>query len=274
MDRKQAIRKVREFARILRPHLPTYDIYLYGSYAKGRPGRYSDIDVAVRIFSQVPPDDSVVLLLQSPQSALTDVDPPSIGAEAEAHVKRDGLRAHLQHVRQRARILRSLDAERREVLGGQLERSRAIQRRQVVMARYTDPTAPELRVGCDELRGILHYRPDGRDRLKPLASIQKTFDEASLCFFRHQEIGGPELHNDNSPFNTDLPDRSSHRASRLQENSPNEIVNGPRVGLSHLTAGNQSVRLPLLDRPRQRFAFREPRAGERRAEPEEPCRAL
>jgi predicted nucleotidyltransferase len=47
MDQRQAIRKVRQFAEIVRRHLPVCDVLLYGSYAGGHPGRYSDIDVAV-----------------------------------------------------------------------------------------------------------------------------------------------------------------------------------------------------------------------------------
>ena len=47
MDQKQAVRKVRQFAEAIRPHLPVCDVVLYGSYAKGKARRYSDIDVAV-----------------------------------------------------------------------------------------------------------------------------------------------------------------------------------------------------------------------------------
>ena len=47
MDKSQAVGKVRQFAEVVRQHLPACDILLYGSYARGRPGRYSDIDVAV-----------------------------------------------------------------------------------------------------------------------------------------------------------------------------------------------------------------------------------
>lgn len=47
MDQKQAVRRVKEFAEIVRQRLPICDIVLYGSYAKGRQRRYSDIDVAV-----------------------------------------------------------------------------------------------------------------------------------------------------------------------------------------------------------------------------------
>lgn len=47
MDQEQAIRKVKQFAVIVREHLPVCDVLLYGSYAKGRPRRYSDIDVAI-----------------------------------------------------------------------------------------------------------------------------------------------------------------------------------------------------------------------------------
>lgn len=38
---------MKRFARIVRQHLPVCDVLLYGSYATGRPGRYSDIDVAI-----------------------------------------------------------------------------------------------------------------------------------------------------------------------------------------------------------------------------------
>ncbi len=47
MDQRQAIRKVKQFAEVVRRHLPVCDVLLYGSYAKGRPRRYSDIDVAI-----------------------------------------------------------------------------------------------------------------------------------------------------------------------------------------------------------------------------------
>lgn len=47
MDQKQAVRKVKQFAEVVRQHLPVCDVLLYGSYAKGHPRRYSDIDVAV-----------------------------------------------------------------------------------------------------------------------------------------------------------------------------------------------------------------------------------
>lgn len=47
MDRKQAIKRVKRFADVVRQHLPVCDVVLYGSYAAGRPRRYSDIDVAV-----------------------------------------------------------------------------------------------------------------------------------------------------------------------------------------------------------------------------------
>jgi predicted nucleotidyltransferase len=47
MDQKQAVRKVKQFAEAVQRHLPICDVLLYGSYARGRPRRYSDIDVAV-----------------------------------------------------------------------------------------------------------------------------------------------------------------------------------------------------------------------------------
>jgi len=47
MDQTQAIQKVKQFAEVVRHYLPVCDVLLYGSYAKGRPRRYSDIDVAI-----------------------------------------------------------------------------------------------------------------------------------------------------------------------------------------------------------------------------------
>jgi predicted nucleotidyltransferase len=49
MDQRQAIQRVKQFAELVRHHLPVCDVFLYGSYAKGLPRRYSDIDVAVVI---------------------------------------------------------------------------------------------------------------------------------------------------------------------------------------------------------------------------------
>lgn len=47
MDQKQAIAKTKRFAELVRVHLPVCEVFLYGSYAKGRSRQYSDIDVAV-----------------------------------------------------------------------------------------------------------------------------------------------------------------------------------------------------------------------------------
>ena len=47
MDQRQAVKIVKQFAQVVRQHLPVCEVLLYGSYAKGRAGRYSDIDVAV-----------------------------------------------------------------------------------------------------------------------------------------------------------------------------------------------------------------------------------
>ncbi len=47
MDKKQAAQKVKQFAEIVRTHLPVCDVLLYGSYATGHARQYSDIDVAV-----------------------------------------------------------------------------------------------------------------------------------------------------------------------------------------------------------------------------------
>jgi len=48
MDKKQAIKIVRSYARKLRAgRFPAAQVYLFGSFAKNRAGKDSDIDVAV-----------------------------------------------------------------------------------------------------------------------------------------------------------------------------------------------------------------------------------
>jgi uncharacterized protein len=47
MDQKQAIQRVKQFAKLVRDHLPECDVIMYGSYARNQARRYSDIDVAV-----------------------------------------------------------------------------------------------------------------------------------------------------------------------------------------------------------------------------------
>jgi predicted nucleotidyltransferase len=47
MDKKEAIKKVREYGLLLRNFFPVEKIYLFGSYAKNSYRTDSDIDVAI-----------------------------------------------------------------------------------------------------------------------------------------------------------------------------------------------------------------------------------
>lgn len=47
MDKNEAIKKVQQYKKLLRPHLQPEHIYLFGSYAKNTNRQDSDIDVAI-----------------------------------------------------------------------------------------------------------------------------------------------------------------------------------------------------------------------------------
>ncbi|MBN1491346.1 MAG: nucleotidyltransferase domain-containing protein [Phycisphaerae bacterium] len=49
MDTQQAVHIVKQFADVVRSRLPVRKVVLYGSYARGTPHEYSDIDVAVLV---------------------------------------------------------------------------------------------------------------------------------------------------------------------------------------------------------------------------------
>ena len=47
MDRKTAFERVKTYSDVVRKNFSVKRVILYGSYAKGRPRKHSDIDVAV-----------------------------------------------------------------------------------------------------------------------------------------------------------------------------------------------------------------------------------
>jgi predicted nucleotidyltransferase len=47
MDKNTVIDKVKQYSDLVRTYFPVQKIILFGSYAKGTAGEYSDIDVAV-----------------------------------------------------------------------------------------------------------------------------------------------------------------------------------------------------------------------------------
>src|SRR5206468_8641861 len=87
------------------------------------------VDVPIRVLSEVPPDDPVVLVFQGPQRRFADVDAPPIGNEAEAHVERDCFRTQLEHAREGGRIFRDVRLVRGQRLRGELERTGALEQR-------------------------------------------------------------------------------------------------------------------------------------------------
>ncbi len=47
MDKREAVEKVKDYAKLISAHFPVRLVVLYGSYAKGAIKKHSDIDVAV-----------------------------------------------------------------------------------------------------------------------------------------------------------------------------------------------------------------------------------
>lgn len=47
MDKKEAVKKVKKYSNLLKNHFPVEKVILYGSYAKSKARKDSDIDVAV-----------------------------------------------------------------------------------------------------------------------------------------------------------------------------------------------------------------------------------
>ncbi len=47
MDKKKVIQIVKKFAKIVIKHFTVKSVILYGSYANGTYGKYSDIDIAI-----------------------------------------------------------------------------------------------------------------------------------------------------------------------------------------------------------------------------------
>jgi predicted nucleotidyltransferase len=47
LDKTELINKLTKYKKILSNHFDIYKVFLYGSYAKGNPHDFSDIDVAI-----------------------------------------------------------------------------------------------------------------------------------------------------------------------------------------------------------------------------------
>src|SRR2546430_4946673 len=103
----------------------------------------------------------MIFFLESSKTAFSNVDPPPLRNETEAHVERYGLRSQLQHSRKGVRILRGVDSIARQVLGRQLEPPRPLEGGHLPMAWDSNRLGiRELGVSRRELRQILHRGPD------------------------------------------------------------------------------------------------------------------
>src|SRR5439155_4202649 len=117
----------------------------------------------------------MIFFLESSKTAFSNVDPPPLRSETEAHVERYGLRSQLQHSRKGVRILRGVDSIARQVLGRQLEPPRPLEGGHLPMAWDSNRVGiRELGVSRCELRQILNRGHDGGDRLTLLASDVKA----------------------------------------------------------------------------------------------------
>src|SRR5947208_13137203 len=136
----------------------------------------------------------MIFFLESSKTAFSNVDPPPLRSETEAHVERYGLGSQLQHSRKGGRILRGFHSIIGQILRRELKGPGTLEWRHLSVPRHSDGLGiAERGVGRRELRRILHRGPDIRDQLKALASIQEAFHDASFDFFRYQRIGDAEL---------------------------------------------------------------------------------
>src|SRR2546427_9898103 len=108
----------------------------------------------------------------------------------------------------------------------------------------------ECRMGGCEACEILHRAPITRGRLKDLASVQETLDNAAFHFFWREWIGRPELDHDSPLFHADIANRVGHWTAAPVENSADERLDRRGVPFLDIAAGDQPARLPPVDRTR------------------------
>lgn len=56
MEQEKVMSIAKAYADSVRRVLPVKDVYLYGSYARGTAGKYSDIDIAVIVDPKINPN--------------------------------------------------------------------------------------------------------------------------------------------------------------------------------------------------------------------------
>src|SRR5256885_14246748 len=102
----------------------------------------------------------MIFFLESSKTAFSNVDPPPLRSETEAHVERHGFGSQFQHRGQRARVLRGFDAIMGQVLRGQLKWTGARYGRHLSVSGHADrPRIAKLWVGRRKIREALHAVP-------------------------------------------------------------------------------------------------------------------
>ena len=76
MDQEKVLNIAKGYADSVRRILPVKNVYLYGSYARGTAGKYSDIDIAV-IVDELPEDylGTLKLLWRLTRDECVDIEP-------------------------------------------------------------------------------------------------------------------------------------------------------------------------------------------------------
>ncbi len=76
MEQEKVMSIAKAYADSVRHVLPVKDVYLYGSYARGTAGKYSDIDIAV-IVDELPEDylGTLKLLWRLTRGECVDIEP-------------------------------------------------------------------------------------------------------------------------------------------------------------------------------------------------------
>jgi predicted nucleotidyltransferase len=75
MDKTDTINIVRKYAEIVKSSFEFQKIFLFGSYAKGNPGRDSDIDIAIVFFDYDNRWDRQVELMKLTRKIDTRIEP-------------------------------------------------------------------------------------------------------------------------------------------------------------------------------------------------------
>src|SRR5439155_11979 len=91
------------------------------------------------------------------------------------------------------------------------------------------------------------WRPDGRGQLKPLASIEKTLDQATFNVFRLERRRWPESNDQALFLYHDRFDGLRHRGLHIAKDRPGFGRKGIGIRITDASSSDQAVRRPLLN---------------------------